>query len=120
MYRGDSLILDIQVTDQNTGAPVNLTGAKVWFTAKRHPRDSDAQAVIAKWGSEGGAQNGVSFPDPVNGKATITILPSDTTPLPDADDTLYYDIQVKESSGVVSTVEWGKLKVLVDITESSL
>lgn len=118
MYSGDTLKLSLTITDESTGNAVNLTGAKVWMLAKWSYNDADAVAVINKYGTQGGVLNGVTFPAPASGQCEITLDPADTAINSDRRTELVYDIQLKESSGVVTTLLSGKLVILPEVTRS--
>jgi hypothetical protein len=45
------------------------------------------------------------------------VPPGDTAGLAD-DEVLYYDLQLKESNGVITTIATGKLHVQQDITQA--
>lgn len=100
--------------------PVDLAGASMWFTAKRNRYDNDDQAVIRNgFGPEVGALTGINFIAPTSaGNAEVTIDPVDLASMPDDYVNLYYDIQVKESSGTITTIVRGNLLVVPDRTES--
>lgn len=121
MYRGDTLILSITVTQTLEGetTPVDLTGASLWMTAKRKPTDKDNQAVFQMTTPTDIVIDG----DPTSGRAMITVPPEATASITYASDeaavTLVYDIQVKTQTGIVQTVAVGKLLVNRDITLAS-
>jgi hypothetical protein len=104
----------------NLSFSVNLTGAKVWFTAKRAWTDADSAAVIALSTDLGG----ITITDASAGTARLTIPPaataSLTTPPPPSPLTLLYDIQVKEADGSITTVQQGHLLVRADITRATV
>lgn len=117
--------LDLDLPRGDTGRwllnfNVNLTGAKIWFTAKRAFADADNAALIALSTDTAG----ITITDALNGLATLVIPPASTssltTPTPPAPLTLYYDIQVKESDGTVTTVQQGRLHIRGDVTRSIL
>ena len=119
-YRGDSLVIDLTITQTNGGvtAPVDLTGATLWMTAKKRSTDADAQAVFqVKTPDDIKIDN-----DPLIGKARIVVPGSATTALryePNvARIELLYDVQVKTETGIVQTVALGKLFVDQDITQN--
>lgn len=116
---GDHLTFDVYNTRFNeitqTDEPVNLTGAKIWFTVKRTKRDADVDALILK--------DSVTNPtkvrvvgDPLDGIIRISLDPSDTDSLKGS---LPYDVQVKESDGTITTIIKGYLQVSEDITIST-
>lgn len=128
MYRGDSLILYVQVQQlqdptqpcsiTNPKVPVDLTGAKIWMTAKEALADLDADAVFQ-----------ITTPtdiiidaDPATGRAKV-VVPADATlavvfPTGVAQVELFYDVQVKTVDGIVQTVAAGKLTLTEDVTDA--
>lgn len=104
IFRGDSKTIRITVTDE-LGVAVDLTGWKVFFTAKESETDSDDDAVI---------KIDVDPTDPTNGIADIDFEPADTNDLTPAD--YIYDIQVIKDNGDVVTFIKDKLRIVADIT----
>lgn len=108
--RGDSRTLNIQVYQSDGVTPFNLTGCTVYFTLNSSdtPADdgTDSTAAIAKSTS--------SFADPTSGLATITLLNTDTQPLVAGQ--YYYDIQLKDSSGNITSLAQNTFTVIDDIT----
>lgn len=129
MYRGDSFRLNLLVQqlqdpslpvdpDTNPLVPVDLTGAKIWMTAKKNLSDVDAKAVFQ-----------ITTPtdihidaDPTTGRAVIVVPASSTTSLVFPKDAaqieLFYDVQVKTQTGIVQTVSAGKLILTEDVTDA--
>lgn len=124
--RGDTNTIYVSVTRTDPVtlgvAPVNLTSAKVWFTAKRRRGDADSAAVIRK-GNTGTGFTGITVTDATNGKVSIVLDPSDTTGLESDLVYLYYDVQTFELSpppnGTYTTVASGQLLVSDDVTRAS-
>ena len=106
-YRGDSKTINMSFKD-NTGNPIDLTGATIWFTVKRNPMDLDSNAVIQK--------EITSHTDATNGLSTISLAPTDTNDLEIR--SYNYDIQLVDSIGKVTTIIVGTFKLLLDITRS--
>ena len=115
--RGDSATFTLTLTDEDTGAPVNLTGMTMTFTAKRRPTDSDAQALIAKSTADGI----VIDVAPETGLATLTLDPADTEDLSPAQigRSLYWDLQIDDMAGDVRTPLSGLLAISADMTRAS-
>lgn len=111
IVRGDTAVLDVAIT--RSGSPVDLTGATLWFTAKRAKSDPDAVAVIAK-----STASGITVTSASGGTATITIDPDDTSDLTSAT-ALVFDVQLKESGGRITTVDSGTLRVTLDVTQAT-
>lgn len=70
MARGDSDYLEIEVVDEDTDSPVDITGAAIYFTVKKSSSDSDESALIYKEISE--------HTDSINGKSRLDVLSTDT------------------------------------------
>lgn len=101
-YRGDTATINVALTD------TDLTGGSVFFTAKEGVDNNltDSSAVITK--------KVTSHTNPTAGETTITLTASDTNTITPG--TYEYDIQIVLASGVVSTVQVGKLEVKGDVT----
>jgi hypothetical protein len=110
--RGDTEYYDLAAV--RSGAPVDLTGAavKIWFTAKRTKDDLDADAVISLNSTDDPAQ--CVFTNRPAGLFYIHVMPTDTANV--EEDSLVYDVQVREQSGRVTTVQRGTLHLVRDIT----
>ena len=108
--RGDSRVLNIQVYNSDGVTPFNLTGCEVFFTLNTSstPTDdgTDATAALKKSTS--------SFTAPTTGLATITLLNTDTQPL--VQGTYYYDIQLKDGSGNITSLAQNSWGVVDDVT----
>jgi hypothetical protein len=117
MSRGDTLQLAIQVLQDN-GAPQNLTGFTVWFTAKYTVYDADLRSVFALDNISPGGNGGVVLTFPTIGEFTVTGPAVATQGFPDGVVTLVYDVQVEDASGNLTTVETGTLAVNPDVTRS--
>ena len=106
-YRGDTRSITLTFTDKNSD-PIDLTGATLWFTVKSAVADADADAVIQKKITD--------HTDPTNGISTVVISPEDTENLPIA--RYFYDFQLVDPNGNVSTVLEGTFKLKYDVTRS--
>jgi hypothetical protein len=91
----------------------DLTGAKIWFTIKAEPTDSDAEAKLA-YTSDTIAQ--IEIVDPPNSKFVIHLKGSDTALLAGV---LSYDIQAKLSSGKIVTLARGVIEFLNNLTQAT-
>jgi len=114
MFRGDTLTFELALTNPKTGAPLDITGAKIWFTAKNNYVDPDNQAVIALDTVSGG----VAITDAVRGLARVDVPPLATRSFPDGPVKTVYDVQIKDAAGIVTTVESGTLKVWPDVSRA--
>lgn len=87
------------------GARVDITGATIWFTVKKKPQDSDADALIQETWS--------NHTDPTQGETTLSLTAAQTNVTPG----IYkYDFQVVSSGAVTSTIS-GCCEILQDITQ---
>jgi hypothetical protein len=109
--RADTIRLRLTIT--RDGAPVNLTGTDIWFTAKRLKNAPDADAVFQK----STLSSSIEITNAIAGEAVVTIDPSDTSFLED-EPRLYCDVQLKEVD-IITTVATGRLTILYDITRVS-
>lgn len=102
LIRGDTRVLDLDLTDPIMGAAYDLNGASIAFTVD----DSlfDAKTVGA----------GIAV-DESAGTVEVTLDPADTANAPDYRARYRYDVQVTTSDGSVTTPQRGWLIVLPDI-----
>lgn len=101
-YQGDTVPIRVAVTLNN--AVYNLTGCKMFFTAKLDNAQDDEDALV-KLDSVSGA---ITYPDAPNGIAVITLTPAHTNLCP-VDVPLYCDVQVVDAANQVFTVATGKI-----------
>lgn len=119
MTRGDSLSFAMALINPATGAPLDLTGAKIWFTAKNNYVDFDSLAVIALNTATASGNGAITILTPAtSGNARVDINPIATRAQPDGAVKLVYDVQVKDASGFVTTVESGTLTIIPDVTRA--
>lgn len=107
VYAGEDRSYTLTFTDDNDAA-INITGYTIWFTVKENPADTDANALIQK--------EITSHTTPASGITTITLTDDDT------DVTLgnhYYDIQMMDTSALITTVLVGRFKVNRRITQDN-
>ena len=131
MLRGDSLIFAFQVgRDLTTGelsshpvmqlppgsVPQDLTGFRIWFTAKTTYVDPDLRAVAQL---DNLAIGGVTVTNAVQGIAIVNMPAIKTAGFPDAAVMLYYDIQTKDGAGNIKTTENGSVTVFPDVTRAT-
>lgn len=104
--RNDTWNFIFLIKDTNNQV-IDITGMEYWLTVKENLDDTDAVA---------GVQVGPVSVSPANaalGKIEITVSPSQTDL---AAKTYYYDLQEVDSTGKVSTLLLGKVKVQKDVT----
>ena len=103
IIRGDDCVLNF-VFSQN-GTILNITGYKIYFTAKRKVSDSDDNAVIKKdW---------TSHTDPTHGVTQTKLSKTETSITPGI---YVWDLQIKSLSGDILSTLFGSLEVVIDIT----
>lgn len=121
--RGDSRLLLIPVYEADGVTPFNLTGCTVYYTlnaSNTAPDDgTDATAAIKKSVSSGFldvyTSPTVNLPQAsVPYIAQIQLLNADTQPL--VNETYYYDIQLKDGSGNISSLGQNTWSVQDDTT----
>jgi hypothetical protein len=96
-------------------APFNLTGCELWYTAKFYRPDPDLRAV---WALNTAALGGVAIINALIGTFSVTGSPLATVGFPDGDVTLAFDIQIKDATGKVFTIEKGTQTVEADVTRA--
>lgn len=116
MFRGDSFVFEVNVLQADC-APQNITGWSMWFTAKYFVADYDTQAPI-KLGTIS-PLSGITFTNALAGQAEVTIPSVATAGFPDTPTKLVYDVQVKDTTGRVFTIETGTLTVNPDVTRAT-
>lgn len=109
----DDLVYTASVTDENDDA-YDLTGATLWFTAKRRRTDADDDAIVKLYWVSGGANSGISVSDAATGVATVRMTPSQTADFVQA--AHFWDLQLADSGGTVRTVDSGILMVMPAVT----
>jgi|SRR5579859_1975040 len=117
LTRGDTIQIDYDLLDKN-GSPLDLTpiSVRVWFTIKYYLGDADQNAVAQATLMNGG----ISFRDvSTSGHITVTIAAANTVNVAEGTTKLYYDLQVLDSTGRVTTVEKGLFIVDPDVTRAT-
>lgn len=108
MYRGDDKSIVVTIVD-NSGTAVNLTNGSVFFTINGSRPITDAGSVYQKIV--------VSHTNPSAGITTISIPSSSSTNFtPGA---YWYDVQLKQSTGSISTVVLGRFTIDADVTRTT-
>jgi len=110
-YRGDTKKYLFKLRDKETQEPISIDGATLTATLKKKLAQTDLEADLQV------SANGVEA-DPPNPTGEISIIFSkvDTEIAPA---TYFYDFQLVSSTGEVTTVLSGKVKVLTDATRTS-
>lgn len=101
VVQGETYVFDVHAVRDEV--PVDLTGAKVWFTMKKNRRDVDASALVQHDSSDSSQQ--VRIINAVSGVIRVKLVPTDTVNL--APSYYPYDVQVKEADGTVTKLERG-------------
>lgn len=109
----DDFVYIVTIQDED-GVAYNLVDCTLWWTAKRRKSDDDSAAIAKLYWISGGASDGITVVTPANGQATIRLTPTQTD-----DFTAYphvWDLQLKDASGVIRTVDSGVLYVSRSVT----
>lgn len=132
LKRGDSLVYDVQVMGPPPGfvypgwtpTPQNITSWSFWFTVKWLNRDEEPDAPDLN----AVAQITLTTSQPVGGTITVinaaigqievVVPPAATSGFPDEPTTVSYDIQAKDASGNIFTIEEGQILVTPDTTRA--
>jgi len=112
--RGNTYILNIPVYQSDGVTPFNLTGGTVYFTLNSSSTPAsdgtDASAAIKKQVSSFITPSGGTYPS----QAQIVLANTDTSGL--SQGTYYYDVQVKDASGNIISLQANTFTVIDDIT----
>lgn len=105
IIKGDDITFDCEF--KNGCSAVDLTGATLFFTIKTlaNADNSDTTAIISK--------TITNHYDAVNGRTRIELTSTDTNVKAG---NYWYDIQLKDSGGKISSCEKGQIEILQDIT----
>lgn len=109
--RGDSRQVNIQFYESDGVTPFDLTGCTVFFTVNANSdntANNDSSAAIALKVN--------SFDDPSSGLATLQITNADTQDMEPG--IYYYDVQLKDSFGNITSLAQNTFTVIADITRS--
>ena len=104
VFKRDTKIYNLTFKDSDEVA-IDITGYTIFFTVKQDETDTDANAKISK--------TVTSHTSPTEGLSQVTLEPADT----DLDvRKYYYDIQIKDGSGNITTVVKDTFEIVQDIT----
>jgi len=99
----DTYPLQIQIVDSDN-VPVDLTGSTVFLTVKRNIEDTDAEALLAT--------SQTTHISPTEGITSFTLTAANT----DYTGEFYYDVKIKSSASVITSVITDKFIVLKHVT----
>lgn len=121
IFRGDTVVFPIWtatvrgVPVEEGGEIIDLTGATIWFTAKRSLADADDDPPGFQQSTVAG---GVQIIDPTLGQYQVTIDPASTVGLTEAG-SFTCDVQVRTAGSLQTlTVLRGTLSVALDVTRT--
>lgn len=112
-YHNNSIEFSLELLDLVTSAPVNLTTASIWFTAKQDLNDLDAAAIVQVTKLGGGiVVGGAGFNKlTVRADNVAAALANETL-------TLECDVKVQLPDQYAQVVAKGKLKIVKAVTLS--
>ena len=113
IYRGDTVSLNLAVTSGTSSTARDLTDTTLFFTVKERKGHTDTQAAISK---RSPTASGINVTSAAGGLATISLTAAETDALRTGPH--WYDVQIKNSAGCVSTIGTGQFIVATDITRS--
>lgn len=110
LVRGDSIELGVEVFNFDKTERV-ITGAVFRFTAKTALTDANSAALI-------GPVAAGTLTTPLTGKATVKVPASASEDVGVFTDglVLFYDIEMEELDGTVTTIELGTLTIQADVS----
>ena len=107
--RGDSRLINIQINNPD-GTPFDLSGCEVFLTLNL----SQTPAVDSTDSTASLKKSTSTFTNPTQGLASLTLTNTDTQNLAPGD--YYYDIQLKDVSGNITSLASNLWSVIDDIT----
>jgi hypothetical protein len=111
IHAGDDY--DHSFTVERAGLPLDLTGAKVWFTVKKDVADTDDEALL-QYSSD--AVTELEVTAPVQGKFVIHLKAADTAEM---EGIWPYDIKAKLNTTKIVRISRGVIEFLANITQAS-
>ncbi len=100
------------------GSPINLTGAKIWFTVKNDICLDDEDATILKRSlAAGGAESQINIDDAVHGHCLALIVPGDSTNDAVGYGSYYFDISI-ELAGKKKTPIIGTFNIVTPVNKN--
>lgn len=104
---GDSVVIRVTVKNED-GSVKDLFQADASFAMAEFP---GADPVVSKTTAE----NDMEIADEVNGEIEISLVPSDTKTLVASESkSYYYEVEVKDNNGDISTVSTGQITIQAD------
>ena len=120
VFRGDSVQFPIWTATvrgipvEDGGEIIDLTGATIWFTAKRSLDDDDDEAPGFQLSTVAG---GVAIIDADTGQYQVTIDPGSTVGLTNPE-VFTCDVQVRTATPLTLTILRGTLSIQLDVTRT--
>lgn len=116
LVRGDTKEIEYDLLDKN-GAAIDLgaPGVSVWFTLKYYLSDPDATAIVQQTLANGGI---VLRDTAGSGHVRVLVPASATQGITEGTTKLYYDVQLLDGNGRITTVERGLFMVDPDVTRA--
>lgn len=108
--RGDTRVININCFQSDGVTPLDLTSAKVYFTVNSSNAPVDDTGIAFQ-------KTTTLHTAPTLGQTSITVLPTDTTSLTPG--TYYYDVQVKDAAGNITSLKQDTFVIKADITRST-
>lgn len=111
-FRGDTKKYTLKIRSKVDQAPISVHGGKLTVTFKKKATAPDIEALLQ-------VVVDCTEPDQLHPQGIIrVILPADKTSI--KADEYFYDFQFVSSTGEVTTILQGKVKVLQDVTMTSV
>jgi hypothetical protein len=117
MFLRDDRTLFVEV-HYESGAAVDLSDSKIWFTVKQKTSDPDTSAILSKKNeAAGGADTEILIVEPAeNGQAQVFLTPDDTDLVNPG--VYSYDVQVLLANGKTYTAVRDQIIFKEDVTKA--
>lgn len=106
IIRGDDVSLNLHFKD-SSGVDIDITGYTVFFTVKRKLTDTDAAALLKV--------DVTTHISPATGRTVVSLVNTATDDI--FEGTYYYDLQLKDPDGLISSTKRGVFNVVDDVTK---
>jgi hypothetical protein len=113
MSHGDTRVIQTTINNLTSSG---LTSCTFWLTCKRAATDPDSAAIFQKLNASFTVDAVGNLTTP--GVIHCTIAPADTATLAEYGVALVYDVQMKDSTGNIYTVDSGTLTLTPDVTQA--
>lgn len=108
--RGDTRLINIKFVQSDGVTPIDITGGKVYFTVNASNSPTDDTSIAFQ-------KLVTSHTNPTQGQTQVKIVTGDTQNI--APGVYYYDVELVDSSGNVTSLKQDEFDINADITRTN-